>query len=569
MEKMAAKIVIVEDEIYVAEVIRDCLKSFGYEVTAMLETGEEAIKKVRESPPDLLLMDIVLEKNGEDGIEIADRIKNEFQIPVVFLTGYSDEEHIERAKRAEPLGYLIKPFNRNELKAVVELALSHAKIERERSLIYQQISRRLEIEKVISSISQQFVGKISIDTGIRKSMALLAKLRKAEYAYLCLFNEDGKSYKCIYDWQNCLDEKDMPDKPVKREFSLISPWIEKLKKGKIIHVKTVSNVSDDETEAEKRLLDKEIHSFLIIPVKTSSKVVGFIGFESRERSTDWTDEDVMLVRVASEIIIQVYERKKQEEELNTYKNHLEDLVSKRTMELSAINEELEKKIIEQALTEERLKTSLREKEVLLREIHHRVKNNLQVVSSLLNLQARALNEPAITDLVNESRNRVKIMALVHESLYESEELDRIDYGEYLRKLVNYLFRTYNRSDVTYELNATRVHLDINVAVPCGLIVNELVSNSLKHAFPDGRRGVVSISLDAGNNGTVTLRISDNGVGFPLNYDFKNPSSLGLQLVNDLALQIEAQMQVSFLGGAAYTLTFARQPQEMLIAQGGA
>jgi|GEM_PF-1263641 len=566
---MPAKIIIVEDEKPVAEVIRDSLVSLGYEVTAMLETGEEALRKVCESPPDLLLMDIVLENNGEDGIEIADRIRIEHQIPVVFLTGYSDEEHIERAKCAEPLGYIIKPFNRNELKAVVELALSHSKIERERNLIHQQIARRLEIEKVISSISKQFVGKTCTDEGIRKSIALLAKLRKAEYAYLCTFNEDGKSYGCIYDWEQCRDGKEAPGGSGRRVTSLISSWLEKLIQGQIIHVKTASNISDDEKEAEKHLLDKEIHSLLIIPIKTSSKVVGFIGFESSERATDWTDEDVMLVRVASEIIIQVYERKKQEEELNSYRNHLEDIVSKRTKELSAINEELEKKIIEQALTEERLKISLREKEVLLREIHHRVKNNLQLVSSLLNLQARSLNDPTATDLINESRSRVKIMALVHESLYESEELDRIDYGEYLRKLVNYLFRTYNRKDVTYQLNASRVHLDINVALPCGLIVNELVSNSLKHAFPNGRGGMVSISLDTGKNGTVTLKISDNGVGFPLNYDFDNPASLGLQLVNDLALQIEASMQVSSLEGASYTLTFARQPLEMLVAQGGA
>ncbi len=568
MDAMAAKIMIVEDDRSVADVISNCLDSLGYEVTAVVEAGREAILKIRELPPDLLMMDIVLARDGEDGIEIAERIKKEFQIPIVFLTGYADEDYIERAKRTEPMGYIIKPFKSNELKAVVELALFRAQTERERSFMYQQISRRLELEKVISSISQQFVGMISIDEGIRKSMALLGKLRKAEYAYLCLFNEDGHSCECIYDWENRHDEQVTQDKCRKREFFLISPWIAKLKKGQIIHIKSVSNVSEEEREVGKLLLDKGLHSFLIIPVQAMSKVVGFIGFESKERATDWTDDDVMLFRVASEIIVQVYERKKQEEELNSYRNHLEDIVSMRTGELSAINEQLEQKIIELTLTEERLKTSLREKEVLLREIHHRVKNNLQVVSSLLNLQARTLKEPAIADLFNESKNRVKIMALVHESLYESDELDRVDYGQYLRRLVNFLFRSYSRNDVTCELHARRVHLDISLAVPCGLIVNELVSNSLKHGFPEGRGGVIGISIDTDENGTVTLKISDDGVGFPQNYDFNNPSSLGLQLVNDLALQMGASMQVSVEGGTSYTLTIAQQHREKMVVQEG-
>jgi two-component sensor histidine kinase/CheY-like chemotaxis protein len=568
MKELAAKIVIVEDELSVAEVVRDCLDSMGYEVAAMVESGGDALMKVRESQPDLILMDIVLEKNNEDGIEIAERIKKELQIPVVFLTGYTDEVYIERAKRAEPMGYLVKPFNRNELKAVVELALAHAETERERNLIHQQVARRLEFEKVISTISQQFVGTISIDEGIGKSMGLLARLRKAEYAYLCIFNQDGRGYRCIYDWESGRAENGAPAEPGKRELFLIPQWLNKLKRGETIHVKTVSNVSEEERSDEKLLINRELHSFLIIPVKASSEVVGFIGFESRERLTDWTEDDVMLVRVATEIIMQVYERKKQEEELNSYRNHLEDMVSRRMREISAINERLEREIVERTLTEEKLKTSLREKEVLLREIHHRVKNNLQVVSSLLNLQARTLDDPTITELINESRNRVRIMALVHESLYESEELDRVDYGEYLRRLVNYLFRSYSREDVTYELDASRVHLDISMAVPCGLIVNELVSNCLKHAFPEGRGGKVNISIESGDNGTVTLKVRDTGIGLPDDHDIDNPASLGLQLVNDLVLQIGASMNVSVQNGTLYTLTFEHQPQGMLTARSG-
>ncbi|MGV8119549.1 MAG: response regulator [Candidatus Xenobiia bacterium LiM19] len=373
---MACKILIVEDEMHIAEVIKDNLEEFGYEVSAMVDNEKDAILKIRESLPDLLMMDIVLDRNGEDGIEIAERIKKEFQIPVVFISGYYNKDYMERAKLIEPMGYIIKPFKSTDLKAVVEMALFRAMAERERQAVYQQIARRLEMEKVISSISQQFVGMLSIDEGIRKSLALLGKLRKAEYAYFCLFCANEESCECIYDWRILDDINEEHGTPRERAFCLIPTWIEKLKKGEIIHIRSVSGASDDKMESEKSLLDKDLHSFLIIPVQIMSKVVGFIGFESKERATDWTDDDVMLVRVASEIIFQVYERKKYTEELNSYRNRLQDVVSLRTKELSDIILKLEQEILQNKLTEEKLKTSLRDMDILIREIHHRVKSIL-------------------------------------------------------------------------------------------------------------------------------------------------------------------------------------------------
>jgi len=370
---MACKILIVEDEMHIAEVIKDNLEEFGYEVSAMVDNEREAILKIRESMPDLLMMDIVLNKNGEDGIEIAERIKKEFQIPTVFISGYYNKDYMDRAKLIEPMGYIIKPFKSTDLKAVVEMALFRAMAERERQEMYQQIARRLEMEKVISAISQQFVGMLSIDEGISKSLALLGKLRKAEYAYFCIFCANEENCECIYDWRVSDYEDEKQRVPGGRKFCLIPKWIEKLKKGEIIHIKTVSGASDDN---EKSFIERDLHSFLIIPVQIMSRVVGFIGFDSRERATDWTDDDVMLVRVASEIIFQVYERKKYMEELNSYRNRLEDIVSVQTKELSDIILKLEQEILQNKLTEGKLKTSLRDMDILLREFHQRVKSSL-------------------------------------------------------------------------------------------------------------------------------------------------------------------------------------------------
>ncbi len=174
-------------------------------------------------------------------------------------------------------------------------------------------------------------------------------------------------------------------------------------------------------------------------------------------------------------------------------------------------------ITERKRDEERLRASLREKESLLQEIHHRVKNNLQVISSLLSLQADQLDDPQARAAFRDSRNRVRAMAVLHERLYRSGRLDRIDFSRQVEMLCSNLFCSYgiDPSCVRLELRLAEVWLDIERAMPCGLLLNELVSNALKHAFPDGRQGFVRVSLDAGPTGEYTLIVADNGVGLSL------------------------------------------------------
>lgn len=206
--------------------------------------------------------------------------------------------------------------------------------------------------------------------------------------------------------------------------------------------------------------------------------------------------------------------------------------------------------------EQRIRASLKEKEVLLKEIHHRVKNNLQVISSLLYLQSKSIRDKRALDLFRESQNRVKSMALIHEKLYGSEDLVRIDFAEYIRNLTAHLFSSYGLSsqNIRLEADVTDVSLDIEKAIPYGLIINELVSNCLKYAFPDGGSGEIKITLESGTDGDLTLIVGDDGVGMPHAIDFRNTDSLGLQLVNTLVQQLGANIELDRTDGTRFTIT---------------
>ncbi|MDD5460681.1 MAG: histidine kinase dimerization/phosphoacceptor domain -containing protein [Methylococcales bacterium] len=219
--------------------------------------------------------------------------------------------------------------------------------------------------------------------------------------------------------------------------------------------------------------------------------------------------------------------------------------------LSSIVDITERKIIS-----DNLKNALNEKEMLLKEVYHRVKNNLQVVSSLINLQARNVKNEMTADLLRQSADRIKSMALLHEKLYQSKHLARINLNEYIRSLVDHLLFGYGAqaSKINVNLEVEDLFLDVDTAIPCGLIINELVSNALKHAFPDNRRGTIEISFRK-EQAEYILVIADNGVGFPADLNFEKSASLGLQLVDTLTRQLMGQMNLEQTGGSRFMIRF--------------
>jgi two-component sensor histidine kinase len=206
--------------------------------------------------------------------------------------------------------------------------------------------------------------------------------------------------------------------------------------------------------------------------------------------------------------------------------------------------------------EEQLRTSVREKEVLLREIHHRVKNNMQVISSLLNIQSTYFKDKRSMEMFKETQNRVTSMALVHEQLYHSEDMGRVEFEKHVRSLISHLFCSYGVTSgrVTLKTNIEDIPLSLDIAIPCGLIVNELASNALKHGFSSGIEGEIRIGLTF-DGGQYTLVVFNNGKAFPVDLDFHATGTMGLQVVTTLARQLEGTVGLDRQGGTTFLITF--------------
>ncbi len=226
-------------------------------------------------------------------------------------------------------------------------------------------------------------------------------------------------------------------------------------------------------------------------------------------------------------------------------------------ELERRAQELQKELTERMKAEEQIKASLQEKDVLLKEIHHRVKNNLQVICSLLYLQSKNAKDQQALEMFKESENRIKSMALIHEELYQSENIVRIDLADYIQRLTTHLSNSYGikMGIVDISLHVDKVSLSIDKAIPCGLIINELVSNSLKYGFPNGAKGNISIKLVSENENHVTLTVQDSGIGLPTGFDYQNTDTLGLQLVNTLTRQLKGHIDFHSNHGTMVTITF--------------
>jgi PAS domain S-box-containing protein len=207
--------------------------------------------------------------------------------------------------------------------------------------------------------------------------------------------------------------------------------------------------------------------------------------------------------------------------------------------------------------------SLREKETLLQEVHHRVKNNLQIISSLLNLQSMRIKDKQALEVFQESTRSIKSMAIIHEKLYKSFDLSKIDFREYVCSLAEELFNSYNVNTalINISINIDNVFFDISTAIPCGLMINELISNTLKYAFPGGRKGEIIISLSE-QSGRYVFVFSDNGVGLPGDIMFPNAESLGLQLIGSLASQLDGALEIDRAAGTRFTITF-NKPRKLI------
>ncbi|MDO9036215.1 MAG: PAS domain S-box protein, partial [Methanoregula sp.] len=248
--------------------------------------------------------------------------------------------------------------------------------------------------------------------------------------------------------------------------------------------------------------------------------------------TDAIIQDMRPVGIRG-ILVDITERKQAEEQLRQFAEELEQKVADRTAQLN---------------------TTLKEKEMLLKEIHHRVKNNLQIVASLLNLQSRHITDPATLAMFRESQNRVRAMALVHERLYRSEDISSIGLSDYVRFMGANLFKFYDVTPATVRLTVdiSDIRVDINRAIPLGLLINELLSNSLKYAFPSGRKGAIAVTGKKDDH-TICIIVQDDGAGIPEDFDWRNTESLGLRLVCSGGEQLDGTIELDRSAGTAFVI----------------
>ena len=720
-------ILVVEDDVIEAMDIKRNLESMGYRVPEIASSREEALRKLSEFRPDLILMDIIL-CTGMEGIETIDVIKNQYKIPLIYLTPYSETETIEMAKLTEPFAYLIKPFDSNELKNSIEIVVykheMETKLKEEQEnfknlfenapvgIFHSTVNGKLSrVNKALSNMwgydsPEELIKEVN-KTNIKKKL-YVDQHNHREFVDEVLtdknwhsfnnryYKKDGSimtaelSFRAVTDKNSSIIYlegfvKDITDqiqaenalKEIQSRYKLISEntgdviWIMNVETNKFAYVSpSVYHLLGYKSE---EILNRPINDVItqedyqFINNNMSNRIEGFLSgndnFQVMTHFVDQIDKDGNIVQteVVTTLIINkegqikevlgvsrdISERRTIEESLieseKKYRTLFEsnpdytllldikgkiidvnqssinviglskdEFIGKQISDLDIILEEdlinivklpemldgqlikpfevrlidkdgklrwinvqvtkIEKNgetsfiliiaidITEGKQFEIKLKNSIREKEVLLQEIHHRVKNNMQIISSLLNIQTRYVDDPEAVNVLKESQNRVKSMAMIHEKLYNSKSFNKIYFVDYIESLVWDLFYSYSIKKGTIKpvLDIDDIKLNIETSVPCGLIITELVSNCLKYAFPDGRQGELKVSLK-NKDDYYELNISDNGIGFPENIDYKNTESLGLQLINSLTDQIDGEIELNRTNGTEFKIRF----QELL------
>ncbi|MBI4383172.1 MAG: PAS domain S-box protein [Nitrospinae bacterium] len=306
----------------------------------------------------------------------------------------------------------------------------------------------------------------------------------------------------------------------------------------------------------RETIDIGVRGAFGFPVVADKEIVGVLEFFSPEV----IERDDRFLEVMANMGAQlgrVAERKRAEANLMEAWERLELRVKERTAELQDVNENLEREIAARKRVEERLTVSLKEKEILLREIHHRTKNNIQVIASLLRLHGREIQEEKYQAIIREACNRVVAMGMVHDKIFQAKNLARIDFQEYAASLGRSLFQSFGgkAESVDLRIDTHGVSLGVDACIHCGLIINELISNSLKHAFPEGRKGEIRVELERLENQNLLLTVRDNGVGIP-SFKFRGVRFTGLNVVATLAeTQMKGAMKLYNNQGAVFELQF--------------
>ncbi len=590
MEKSKSRILIVEDEALITTHLERIVTKSGYDVLGITASGEEALQLLEEALPDLVLMDINLA--GElDGIETAAQIHERFDIPIVYLTGYTEEVVVQQAKITKPFGYVAKPIRERELCATIEMALYRHRLQAQ--LKESEEKYRLLVEQPIAGITMIQDYRIVFANQVFAKM--LGYSTEELYAMsaeevLALGHPEDQELREQYHRDR------LAGKPAPKRYA--SRYIRK--DGAVRWMETAAHLTKyqgrpavqafflDVTErkrAEEALRENETRFRALsdatfegiafteqgVIVDANQQFADIFGYQVNqvqgldvrklvvleEREFVWNRiltgseepyEHRALCKDGTVIFLEVRPRMMS--------------IKGRPMRVTAVRD-----ITERKQAEKKLKASLREKEVLLEEIHHRVKNNFAIIYGLLDIQADYVHDEQSRIVFRDSQHRLQTMALIHEQLYATPDLAQIDLTDYVHTLTTDLFTTYRVNlahPVEPKLNVHDVLLEIKQAIPCGMIINELVSNALKYAFPATGDwppdfvGEVRVIFHSTDEGKYELVVSDNGIGLPADFRLPSNDTLGLFLIDRLAQQLGGTVEWQRDGGTTCRIMFARQ-----------
>ncbi len=585
--------VVLEPDPKCAQELGRILPELGLSAT-IAATEDEAIESIAAAPPHLAILD--LNFGGElQGIGVALRINESFGVRSMFVTSDCNERILTSAAAADPLGYIFNPMHPRETEAAVRLVLMRLTREREREALLEGLGESEERLKVALSAARMGTWRWDIhsntdilDANLSRLFALSPErqVKRIEDFYALVHPQDRRKVKHQFE-RTAVDGVHL-----NVEFRVVWPdgsvhWI--VDQGEVFSdangSRYLTGACMDITErkmAEEALRESEerfrlfvdcVRDYALIRLDGDGIVVGWNA--GAERLLGYKEDEIIgasLARLftAEDVLKGEPERERREAIANGRAEDERWHVRRDGVRfwssgvLTPIREaggtlrgfaKVMRDVTAQKQAGEQLHASLREKELLLKEIHHRVRNNLQVITSLLELQAGRVEDQSARAMFEEGANRVRAIAQIHRILYSSPDLARVDFDQYLRRMSADLMSLYGVADrLNIVIETGGALLAISEAIPCGLIANELLTNCFKHAFPGGRTGAIHLSLDCSEQ-TCSLAVSDDGVGIPEDALQQTSSSMGLQIVTVLVEQLEGTLEVNRTAGTRFTIHF--------------
>jgi len=588
-----AKILLVEDEMVEAMNLKRSLQSMGYDVVAIASYGEEAIEKANQLKPDIILMDIIL-KGNMDGITVAKAI-SKLEIPVIYITALPDDATVNRALISAPYGYLVKPYDIRKLKISIEVALykkqMENKLKQSQENYYQTIFENtgaatviIEENKLISLVNVEF----TYLTGYSKEEI------EGKMEWTGIFSQEDISWMKEYHGLRRINPDYAPRnyearivtrngtvKPVHLTVAMI-PGTEKSMASilDLTELRRSKIAIKESQERFKSIFENAAEAIILFDcqgniVESNGKVKEIFGFKNEEIIGQNFVEIGLLMGLGYEEAPMILNdlisgnELKQAEWVLKNKDGKTIIFRVRPSLIKTKNSVIGILLIMEDITELKnvensLKNSLEEKEVLLREIHHRVKNNLQIISSLLSLQRLQVEDQQTADILWECQGRVRAMAMIHENIYQSHDIGSINFRKYVEMLLYDIFNLYrvNKKSVKLDTLIGSVEMGIETAMPCGLVINELATNSIKHAFPQGN-GKIRIELKTDDDLHILI-FEDDGIGLPENLDPLKSKKLGLMVVNTLVNQLNGEMKIDRTNGTKFIIKFRELPYNMRV-----